>query len=59
MTEREEAQKDLVGTHEERSSLGRPRRRLEDNIEVDLRDVGWDTWIRSASLRIGTDGGRL
>jgi hypothetical protein len=36
MTEREDAYKDLVGTHEERSSLGRPRCRLEDNIEVDL-----------------------
>jgi len=45
----------LVGKPEGKSPLGRPRRRWEDNIKMDLREVepGW-SW-----LRIGTDGGHL
>ena len=31
----------LVGKPEGRRSLGRPRRRWEDNIKMDLREVGW------------------
>jgi hypothetical protein len=31
----------LVGKPEGRRPLGRPRRRWEDNIKVDLKDVGW------------------
>jgi hypothetical protein len=30
-----------VGKPEERRPLRRPRRRLEDNIKIDLRQVGW------------------
>jgi hypothetical protein len=30
----------LVGKPEGRRPLGRPRRRLEDNIKMDLREVG-------------------
>jgi hypothetical protein len=32
---------------EKRNALGRPRRRLEDNIKMDLRDKGWGgmDWI--------------
>jgi hypothetical protein len=30
----------LVGKPEGKRPLGRPRRRLEDNIEMDLREVG-------------------
>jgi hypothetical protein len=29
----------LMGTHEVRRLLGRPRCRLEDNIKMDLREV--------------------
>jgi len=47
----------LVGKPEGMRPLGRTRRRWEDNIKMDLRDVGgggdW-SW-----LRIGTDGGHL
>ena len=48
----------LVGKLEGRRSLGRARRRWEDNIKMDLWEVGgvetgW-SW-----LRIGTDGGHL
>ena len=31
----------LLGKPERRRPLGRPRRRWEDNIEIDLREVGW------------------
>jgi hypothetical protein len=34
--------------------LGRPRRRLEDNIKLDLREIGIDgaNWIRLAEDRV-------
>jgi hypothetical protein len=31
----------LVGRPEVRRPLGRPRRRWEDNIKIDLQEVGW------------------
>jgi hypothetical protein len=31
----------LVGKPEGRRPLGRPRRRWEDNIKMDLRDIGF------------------
>ena len=30
----------LVGIHEGKSPLGRPRRRWEDNSKIDLQEVG-------------------
>jgi len=48
----------VVGKPEGKSPLGRPRRRWEDNIKMDLREVGGvETGWRW--LRIGTDGGHL
>jgi len=44
----------LEGKPEGKRPLGRPRRRWEDNIKMDLREVGGWSW-----LRIGTDGGHL
>jgi hypothetical protein len=43
----------LVVRHEERRPLGRPRRRWEDNINIDLREIGfWDVdWIYLAQDR--------
>jgi len=32
----------LVRKPEGKSPLGRPRRRLEDNIGMDLREIGWE-----------------
>jgi hypothetical protein len=32
----------LVGKPEGKRSLGRQRRRLVDNIKMDLREIGWD-----------------
>jgi hypothetical protein len=41
MGEKRNAYRILVGKPEERRSLGRPRRRWEDNIRMDLREIGW------------------
>jgi hypothetical protein len=43
----------LVGKPEERRPLGRPRRRWEDNMKMDLREIGfWDVdWIHLAEDR--------
>ena len=43
----------LVGKPEGKRLLGRPRRRWEDNIKIDLRDVGSDPeeWIDLAEDR--------
>jgi hypothetical protein len=49
----------LVGKYEGRRPLGRPRRRWEDNIKMDLREVGWGEKTGSMWLRIGTGGGLL
>jgi hypothetical protein len=37
----------LVGKPEGKRPLGRPRRRWEDNIRMDLREIGWGgmDWI--------------
>jgi hypothetical protein len=44
----------LVGRPEGKRPLGRPRRRCEDNIKMDLREVGIDgaNWFRMAQDRV-------
>jgi len=37
-------QRVLLGKPEGKSSLGRPRRRWEDNIKMDLQEVGRGSW---------------
>jgi hypothetical protein len=49
----------LVGRPEGTRPLGRPRRRWEDNIKIDLQDVGWGAWTGLIWLRTGTGGGLL
>jgi hypothetical protein len=50
--EKRDAYRILVGRPEGRRPLGRPRRRWEDNIKVDLQDVGWGMdWIELAQNR--------
>jgi hypothetical protein len=40
--------------------LGRPRRRWEDGIKMDLRKIGWGgVWSGFTWLRIGTVGALL
>ena len=43
----------LVGKPEGKRSLGRPRRRWEDNIKMDLQEVGGDrgNWMELAEDR--------
>jgi hypothetical protein len=41
MEDRRRAYKVLVGRPEGKRPLGRPRRRWEDNVKLDLQDVGW------------------
>jgi hypothetical protein len=43
----------LVGTLEGTRPLGRPRRRWEDNIRMDCREIGWGgmDWIHLAQDR--------
>jgi hypothetical protein len=33
-----------IGKSEGKRPLGRPRRRLVDNIKMDLKWIGWDCW---------------
>jgi hypothetical protein len=44
----------LLGRSEGKRPLGRPRRSWEDNIKIDLRDIGIDVanWIRLAQDRV-------
>jgi hypothetical protein len=44
----------LLGRSEGKRPLGRPRRRWEDNIKMDLREIGIDeaNWIRLAQDRV-------
>jgi hypothetical protein len=42
-----------VGKPEGKRALGRPRRRCDENIEMDLREIGWGgmDWIDVAQDR--------
>ncbi|KAJ4427627.1 hypothetical protein ANN_25275 [Periplaneta americana] len=53
MGESRNAYRVLVGRPEGKRPLGRPRRRWEDNIKMDLREVGYDDrdWINLAQDR--------
>ena len=59
MGERRSVYKVLVGKPERKRPHGRPRRRWEDNIKMELQEVecdgmGWVIWLRT-----GTVGGHL
>jgi hypothetical protein len=45
----------LVGKSERKRPLGRPRHRLEDNIKIDLNEIG----RQGVDCEIGTGGGLL
>jgi hypothetical protein len=49
----------LVGKPEGKGTLGRPRRRWEDNIRKDLQKVGCGVWTGLGWLRIRTGGGQF
>jgi len=45
----------LVGKPEGKRPLGRPRLRWEDNIKMDLQEVGWEGMER---IELAQDGNR-
>ena len=53
MEEGRSAFKILTGTTTGNNALGRPRRRWEDNVRMDLKEIGIDTknWVHSAQDR--------
>jgi hypothetical protein len=53
MGEKRNAYRILVGKPEGKRLLGRPRHRWEDNIRMDLREIGWGgmDWIGLAQDR--------
>jgi hypothetical protein len=46
----------LVGKLEGKRPLGRPRHRWENNVKMDLQEVGGGAWTGSIWLRMGTGG---
>jgi hypothetical protein len=54
MRERRSVHRVLVGRPEGKRPLGRPRRKWECNIKMDLRDIGIDgaNWIQLAQDRV-------
>jgi hypothetical protein len=59
MGEERKVYKVLVGKPEGKRPLGRPRRRWEDGVRMDLGEIGWGVWIGFDWLRTGTGGGLL
>jgi len=56
MGERRGAYRVLAGKPERKRPLGRSRRRWEDNIKMDLQEVGWGMrtsliWLRRGTVR--------
>jgi len=49
----------LVGKREGKRPLGRPRHRGENNVKMDLQEVGWGARTGLIWLWIGTAGGHL
>jgi hypothetical protein len=49
----------FVVKHDGNRPLGRPRRRWEGNIRMDLREIGGRVWIDCIWLRVWTSGGPL
>ena len=51
MEERRSSFKILTGKTTGNRALGRPRRRWENNITIDLREIGTRNWVDSAQDR--------
>ena len=49
----------ILGKPESRRPLGRPTSGWEDDMKMNLQEMGWGAWTGLICLRIGTDGGRL
>jgi len=49
----------LVEKVKRKRTLGRPRRKWEDNIKMGLREVGKEAYTGFIWIRVGTGGGVL
>jgi hypothetical protein len=54
--EERKAYKALVVNPEGKRPLGRPRRRWEDGIRTNVREIGWGVWTGFDRLKLGTCG---
>jgi hypothetical protein len=59
MGEEREVYEVLMGKPEGKRPLERPRRRWENGIKMDLREIGWRVWSGFTWLRIGIGDGLL
>ena len=59
MGERRGVYRVLAEKPEGKRPIGRPRHTWEDNIKMDLQEVGLGGWTGSSWLKIGTGGGHL
>jgi hypothetical protein len=59
MGERRGLYRVLVGKPERKRPLGRPSRRLEGSIKMDLQEAERGAWTGLIWLRTGTGGGHL
>jgi hypothetical protein len=59
MGEERKLYKVLMGKPKGKRQLGSPRRRSEDEIRMDLREIGLGVWIGFDWLRMETGGGLL
>jgi hypothetical protein len=59
MGKRRGAYRILVGKPERNRPLGRYRRGWEDNIKIDLQEVGWGHGLDRCGSGIGTGDGHL
>ena len=55
--QRRGAYKILVGKPEGKKLLGRPKHRLENNIKMDLQDVGWGHELGTGLIRFRIETG--
>jgi hypothetical protein len=59
MGERRGLYKVLVGKSDSKRTLGRSRHSWEDNLKIDLQEVGVGVWPGSSWPRIGKGGRHL
>jgi len=59
MRDRRDVYKFLVGKPERRRPHGKPRRRWEDTIKMDLKKIFGRAWNGMILIRRGTSGGIL
>jgi hypothetical protein len=59
MGDRRSAYRILVGISGVKRPLGRPKRRWEDNMKMNLQYVGWEAWAGFLWPRTGSGVGHL